>query len=192
MKIITCMAIFCVALSPVNAEYNSDWWKGLVLEPTPTNDLSLAASVLVQQEDAVSLLYGVDYCVEDTVPATNLWNMLAVLHGDIRDKKMDKIPVVLRNFGIITNQTELQQRRSANCAAAEMRGYQIALYALEERIQHVFSKASKSQVLSSFPSAERNAIVSNLVAKAQLTSIEATVIGMTNILIQATGASGAE
>ena len=187
MKKITGMAIFCATLITVRAEYNLDWWKSLVLEPTPTNDLSHATSVLDQQEDSVSLLYGVDYCAEDAGAATNLWNMLAVLHGDLRGKKMDKIPVVFRNFGIITNQVELQQRRSANRAAAEMRSYQGSLYTLEERIQTVFSKTVQSKALSSFPATERNAIVSNLVATAQLTPIEAATLGMTNILVEAGG-----
>jgi hypothetical protein len=118
--------------------------------------------------------------------------MLAVLHGDIRSKKMDGIPVVYRNFGIITNQVELQQRRASNQAAAEMRGYQIALYALEERIQTAFSKASKSQALSSFPASERNTIVSNLVATARLTPIEAESLGMTNILVEASGSGSSD
>ena len=170
----------------------SDWWKGLVLGPTPTNDLPYATYELNRQEDCVALLRGIDYCVEDAVPATNLWNMLAVLHGDIRRKKMDVIPVVYRNFGIITNQVELQQRRAANRAAAEMRGYQIALFTLEERIQTVFSKASKSQALSSFPALERNTIVSNIVATARLTPIEAESLGMTNILVEASGSGSSD
>jgi hypothetical protein len=152
----------------------------------PTNDLPYATDAVNRQEDYVALLGGIDYCVEDAVPATNLWNMLAVLHGDIRSKKMDGIPVVYGNFGIITNQVELQQRRASSQVAAEMRGYQIALYALEERIQTAFSKASKSQALSSFPASERNTIVSNLVATARLTPIEASALGMTNILVEAT------
>jgi hypothetical protein len=164
----------------------SNWWKRLAIEPMPTNDLPYATDAVNRQEDYVALLGGIDYCVEDAVPATNLWNMLAVLHGDIRSKKMDGIPVVYGNFGIITNQVELQQRRASSQVAAEMRGYQIALYALEERIQTAFSKASKSQALSSFPASERNTIVSNLVATARLTPIEASALGMTNILVEAT------
>ena len=192
MKKIASMAIFCATLITVRAEYNPDWWKSLVLNPTPTNDLLHATSVLDQQEDSVSLLYGVDYCEDDAVSATNLWHMLAALHGDLRGKKMDKIPAVFRNFGIITNQVELQQRRAANQAAAKMRSYQNALYTMEERIQTVFTKAAKSHALSSFPASERNAIVSNLVATAQLTPIEAVALGLTNIVVEAGGSGNAE
>ena len=170
----------------------SNWWKRLAIEPTPTNDLPYATYEVNRQEDYVALLGGIDYCVEDAVPATNLWNMLAVLHGDIRSKKMDGIPVACRNFGIITNQVELQQRRAVNLETAEMRDYQIALFTLEERIQTVFSKASKSQALSSFPALERNTIVSNLVATARLTPIEAESLGMTNILVEASGSGSSD
>ena len=170
----------------------SNWWKRLAIEPTPTNDLPYATYEVNRQEDYVALLGGIDYSVEDAVPATNLWNMLAVLHGDIRSKKMDGIPVACRNFGIITNQVELQQRRAVNLETAEMRDYQIALFTLEERIQTVFSKASKSQALSSFPALERNTIVSNLVATSRLTPIEAESLGMTNILVEASGSGSSD
>ena len=192
MKKIYVISILLTVWVTVRAEYNRDWWKELTLEPTATNDLSYATSELVRQEDSVTLLFGVDYCTEDSTLATNLWNMLAVLHGDLRSKQMDVIPVVYRNFGIITNQVELQQRRAANRAAAEMRGYQIALFTLEERIQTVFSKASKSQALSSFPASERNTIVSNLVATARLTPVEASALGMTNILVEANCPGGGD
>lgn len=172
--------------------FTPDWWKGLVLEPMPTNDLPYATYELNRQEDYVALLGGINYCVEDAVPATNLWNMLAVLHGDLDSKKMDSIPVESRNFDIVANQVELLQCRAANQAAADLQDYQIALHNMKERIQTVFSRASKSQALSSFPAVERNAIVSNLVATARLTPIEAESLGMTNILVEASGSGSSD
>ena len=44
-------AILLMSLATASAEYNPDWWKGLALEPTPTNDLVNATTVLEQQED---------------------------------------------------------------------------------------------------------------------------------------------
>ena len=93
MKKIYVISILLTVWVTVRAEYNRDWWKELTLEPTATNDLSYATSELVRQEDSVTLLFGVDYCTEDSTLATNLWNMLAVLHGDLRSKQMDVIPV---------------------------------------------------------------------------------------------------
>ena len=107
-------AILLMSLATASAEYNPDWWKGLALEPTPTNDLVNATTVLEQQEDVVSLLYGTAYSAEDAVLATNLWTMLAALHGDIRSKKIANPPRVFRNFGIMTNQVQLQQRIAEN------------------------------------------------------------------------------
>lgn len=186
MKRISIIAILLMSLITAGAEYNPDWWKGLVLEPTPTNDLVHAVAVLEQQEDVVSMLYGTVYCAEDAALATNLWNMLAVLHGDIRSKKITNPPRVFRNFGIMTNQVQLQQCIAENEAAKRICSYESVRFALEERIADVFSKASKSQALSSFPASERNTIVSNLVATARLTPIEASALGMTNILVEAT------
>jgi len=176
-------AVF-VVLSHADAEYRYDWWKNLALESTPTNDLVHAAMELDRQEGVVSLLYGVDYCAADAVAATNLWTKLAVLHGDVRSKKMDVIPTVLRNFGIITNQVELQHRRAVNQATSDIRSYQISLHAIEERIETVFSKVSKSEALSSFSTSERNAIVSNIVELARFTPDEAASLGLTNVVLR--------
>ena len=187
MKRILGTAICLMSFITASAEYNPDWWKGLVLAPTPTNDLVHATAVLEQQEDVVSLLRGTVYSAEDAVLATNLWNMLAALHGDIRSKKNANPPRVFRNFGIMTNQVQLQQRIAENEAAKRICSYESVRRALEERIVDVFSKAAQSKALSSFPTSERNTIVSNLVATALLTPIEAAALGMTNILVEASG-----
>ena len=192
MKKIAGMAIFCATLITVWAECNPDWWKGLALEPTPTNDYGHAAAVLRQQGRSVSFLSGTDYGVADVDAATNLWYMLAALHGDIRGKKIENPPTVFRNFGIITNQAELQQRIAENEMAKKICSYESLRVGLEERIEKVFSKAAKSQALSSFPASERNAIVSNLVATAQLTPIEAVALGLTNIVVEAGGSGNAD
>ena len=185
-------AILLMSLATASAEYNPDWWKGLALEPTPTNDLVNATTVLEQQEDVVSLLYGTAYSAEDAVLATNLWTMLAALHGDIRSKKIANPPRVFRNFGIMTNQVQLQRRIAENEAAKRICSYESVRRALEERIADVFSKATQSQALSSFPALERNTIVSNLVATARLTPIEAESLGMTNILVEASGSGSSD
>ena len=185
MKNITCIVVLLATLITAGAEYNADWWKSLVLEPTPTNDYGYAAAVLRQQGRSVSYLYGADYGVADADAATNLWHMLAVLHGDIRCKRVENPPTVFRNFGIMTNQMQLLQRTAENEAAKKICSYESQRAGLEERIAKVFSKAAQSKALSSFPATERNAIVSNLVATAQLTPIEAATLGMTNILVEA-------
>ena len=192
MRIISIFAIILTALVSVGAEYNPDWWKGLVLEPTPTNDYGLAAVILRQQGRCVSFLSGTDYGLADVDDATNLWYMLAVLHGDIRSKRIENPPRVFRNFGIITNQVELQRRIEENEVAKNVCSYESLRAGLEERIADVFSKASKSQALSSFPALERNTIVSNLVATARLTQIEAESLGMTNILVEASGSGSSD
>ena len=100
---------------------------------------------------------------------------------------MDVIPTVLRNFGIITNQVELQHRRAVNQATSDIRSYQISLHAIEERIETVFSKVSKSEALSSFSTSERNEIVSNIVELARFTPDEAASLGLTNVVVNAGG-----
>ena len=164
------------------AEYDPNWWKSLVLVPAPTNDYVHAAAVLRQQEDTVVFLWGADYPAADAVAATNLWNMLATLHGDLREKKIENPPPVFRNFGIITNQVELQRRIAVNEEAKKVRFYESLRRALEERIDQVFMNAASSEALASFSVQDRNAIVSNLVETARFTPDEAAAIGLTNVV----------
>ena len=165
-----------------NGEYNPDWWKSLVITPTPTNDYEQAAYVLRRQGGIVGFLRGADYYASDAIAATNLWNMLAILHGDLREKKIENPPPVFRNFGIITNQVELQRRRAINDDAENIRSYESLRGGLEERIERIFKIASASEALASFPIQERNAIVSNIVELARLTADEAAELGLTNVV----------
>ena len=182
MKYVMILVALFALYTPVRAEYNPCWWKNLALEPTPTNDYVQAASVLRQHEGQVSFLYGADYSASDTVAATNLWRMLAFLHGDVRMKRVLNPPPVFRNFGIITNQVELQRRITANEEAKKIRDYESLRSALEERIERVLANAAASEALASFPVADRNAIVSNLVETAKLTPTEAAALGLTNVV----------
>lgn len=183
MKITVILAMqFSVLLSAV-AAYDSNWWKSRVFTPTPTNDYVQATAVLRQQEDAVSFLWGAKYGAADVVAATNLWSMLAIVHGDLRDKKIENPPPVFRNFGIITNKVELQRRIAVNEEAERIGRYESLRSALEERIDQVLMNAAASEALASFPVPERNAIVSNLVETARLTPAEAASLGLTNVVV---------
>ena len=182
MKYVMTLVALVALFSTVQAEYNPNWWKSLELEPIATNDYVQAASVLRQQEGHVSFLYGADFSSSDVVAATNLWHMLAVLHGDVRVKRVLNPPPVFRNFGIITNQVELQRRIAANEDAKKIRNYESSRSSLEERIEHVLANAAASEALASFPSSARNATVSNLVEAARLTPAEAAALGLTNVV----------
>jgi len=182
-KIVVFAGLFVICFS-VKATYDPDWWKNAVFTPTPTNDYLQAASVLRQQQDTADLLTGADYSAADAVQATNLWMMLAVLHGDLRCKKIVNPPPVFRNFGIITNQTYLQMRIMANEEAKRINSYENARGALEERIDDILKKAATSEALASFQASERNAIVSNIVTAACLTPAEAASLGLTNVVQQ--------
>jgi hypothetical protein len=142
---------------------------------------------LRQQERSVSLLSNADYGVADGIDATNLWTKLAVLHGDIRGKRIENPPPVFRNFGIMTNQIQLQQRMVENEAAKKTCSYENVRGVLEERIENVFSKASRSAALAAFPANERNSIVSNIVELARFTPDEAASLGLTNVVVNAGG-----
>lgn len=182
MKNVTVLAVVFLSFSTVIAESDPSWWKNLVLEPVPTNDLEVAAARLRQHDRAAWILDGPEFVSSDAVAATNLWNMLAVLHGDLRSKKIENPPPVFRNFGIITNQVELQRRITANEEAKKIRDYESLRSALEERIERVLANAAASEALASFPVADRNAIVSNLVETARLTPAEAAALGLTNVV----------
>src|SRR5574344_511207 len=171
-------AVLFSILFPAVADYNPGWWKSLAFELTPTNDLTQASSVLRRQAGTISFLYGADYTAADTVSATNLWNMLAVLHGDLRKKRIENPPPVFRNFGIVTNQADLQRRIAANEEAKRIVSYDCVRSGLEERIEEVFKKAASSEALASFRPSERNVLVSNLVAVAQLTPTETAALGL--------------
>ena len=176
------IANISVILSSI-AEYNPDWWKSIVLEPTPTNDLVLASSILEQQGDTIGFLRRGKYSSSDAIAATNLWTMLAILHGDLREKKIENPPPVFRNFGIITNKVELQRREVANQEAMKIRDYQSSRWEIERRIRYdVFVDIAPSEALASFPVQERNAIVSNIVELARLTTDEAAELGLTNVV----------
>ena len=182
MKSVTIISVVFLLFSTVIAESDPNWWKSLVIEPVPTNDLEFAATRLRQQDRTVWLLDGPEFVAADSVAATNLWNMLAVLHGDLRSKKVDNPPPVFRNFGIITNEVELQRRIAVNDSAKKIRNYESLRGGLEERIERVLANAAASEALASFQSSARNAIVSNLVEAARLTSVEAAALGLTNVV----------
>ena len=120
MMIISCVLVLSSAAMP---EYNPDWWKDLVSEPVPTNDLECAAAQLRQLDRSVWLLDGPVFAAADVVAATNIWRALSVLRGDLRSKKIENLPSVFRNFGMITNQVELQRRIAANELAKKVRNY---------------------------------------------------------------------
>jgi hypothetical protein len=184
MKKMMIVTAFFAAFFSSHAEYFPGWWKTLVFESIPTNDYGLAAAALRQQERSVSLLSNADYGAADGVDATNLWTKLAVLHGDIRSKRIENPPPVFRNFGIMTNLVQLQQRMAENEAAKKICSYESVRSGLEERIESVFSKASRSGALSSFSTSERNAIVSNIVDLARFTPDEAASLGLTNVVLR--------
>ena len=60
----------------------------------------------------------------------------------------------------MTSQVQLQQRIAENEAEKRICSYESVRFALEERIADVFSNASKSQALSSFPASERTGVPS--------------------------------
>ena len=184
MMILPCVLVIS---SAVMSEYNPDWWKNLVFEPIPTNDLDCAAAQLRQQDRSVWLLDGPVFAAADAVAATNIWNMLSILHGDLRSKKIENLPSVFRNFGMITNQVELQRRVAANELAKKVRNYESIRSGLEERIERVLANAAASDAIAAFPPSERNAIVSNLVAAARFTPDEASALGLTNVVEAVSG-----
>ena len=59
-------------------------------------------------------------------------------------------------------------------------------------IMPIFSLIAHSETFSSFESDERNAVVSNIVATARLTPVEASALGMTNILVEANCPGGGD
>ena len=176
------LTLLLSAALPLTAQYDSNWWKTVVLEPIPTNDLNWAAEQLRQQQRTVWFLDGPAFVASEVVPSTNLWYMLATLHGDLREKKIENPPPVFRNFGIITNQVELQRRIAVNEEAKKVRFYESLRRALEERIDQVFMNAASSEALASFSVQDRNAIVSNLVETARFTPDEAAAMGLTNVV----------
>ena len=180
-------AALVLALSVYATEYNPGWWKEVVFALTPTNDLAQAEAILRQQRETVWYLDGVRYRAADATATTNLCQMLAVLHGDLREKRIEDVPPVFRNFGIITNKVELQQRRAANQAAIQVRSYQCVRGMLERQVEVTLAVIAKSEALASFPVPERNAIVSNLVEQARFTPEEAASIGLTNFVETVTG-----
>ena len=182
MKNAAILSSILLSVSAAIAEHNPDWWKSLELEPVSTNDLGLAATQLRQQERIIWLLDGPEFVAADAVAATNLWSVLAILHGDLRNKRIDNLPLVFRNFGIITNQVELQSRIANNEEAKKIRCYASLQRSVEERIELVFVNAVTSEALASFPTCERNAIVSNIVETARLTQAEAAALGLTNVV----------
>ena len=179
-------ALLAVCIS-ARADYNPDWWKNLVFEPIPTNDLDCAAAQLRQQDRSVWLLDGPVFAAADAVAATNIWNMLSILHGDLRSKKIENLPSVFRNFGMITNQVELQRGVAANELAKKVRNYESIRSGLEERIERVLANAAASDAIAAFPPSERNAIVSNLVETARFTPDEASALGLTNVVEAVSG-----
>ena len=179
MLILSCALIFS---SAAMSDYNPDWWKSLVFEPVPTNDLEWAATQLRRQDRSVWLLDGPVFGAADAVAATNIWSMLSILHGDLRSKKIDNPPPVFRNFGVITNQVDLQRRIAANELAKKIRNYESLRSGLEERIVRVLANAAASDAIAAFPPAERNAMVSNLVEAARFTPGEASALGLTNVV----------
>ena len=179
MLILSCALIFS---SAAMSDYNPDWWKSLVFEPVPTNDLEWAATQLRRQDRSVWLLDGPVFGAADAVAATNIWSMLSILHGDLRSKKIDNPPPVFRNFGVITNQVDLQRRIAANELAKKIRNYESLRSGLEERIVRVLANAAASDAIAAFPPAERNVMVSNLVEAARFTPGEASALGLTNVV----------
>ena len=173
---------FVIIVSGAFADTNL--WTCVDLTLTPTNNLDYASARLREQNKMVFLLRRERYSAQDVPLATNLWNRLAVLHGDLREKRTDFMPPVWRSFGAVTNQTDLQELVAQNIAANKLRTYQSQRYDLEGRIEIVLSHVAASEALASFPLDERNAIVSNIVETARLTAEESAALGLTNIVEQ--------
>ena len=180
---LTCSTALCA---------NTNLWISADFGITPTNDLNSAFFRLRTQNKLAFSLEHESYPSEFSVLATNLWDRLALLHGDLREKKMDDLPRVCVGFWILgdtTNQVEIQERMARNDYANKLRSYQYQLYDLEKRIGFIFANVASSEALASFPPAERNAIVSNLVETARLTPDEAARLGLTNVVEQVGGVS---
>ena len=169
------------------AHASTNLWTYVNLDITPTNDLYYASRRLYDQSIMLFLMEDEIYPATYSALATNLWDRLAALHGDLRGKKLAELPPVYRNFGIITNQLELQDLIVANSNANRICSYQSRLRDIERRIEIIFANAASSEALASFPPAERNAIVSNLVETARFTPDEAARLGLTNVVEQIGG-----
>ena len=86
------LALLVLALA-ASASY---WWENCEFSATPTNNLGQAAMALREQESAVWRLERVSYASDAKDQATNLWNRLAMLHGDLRSKKVESVPRPMR------------------------------------------------------------------------------------------------
>ena len=187
MKRKTFIILLLFAMRFASAQAATNLWAYVNLDITPTNDLYYASRRLYDQSKILFLMEDESYPAKYSALATNLWDRLAVLHGDLREKKLLELPPVYRNFGIITNQVELQDLIVANSNANRICSYQSCLRDLEKRIEIVLANAAISEALASFPPAERNAIVSNLVETARLTADEVARLGLTNVVEQVGG-----
>ena len=183
-KTILTLIATSIMIVPAYSNSNTNLWKYVNLDITPTNDMDYAAIRLKEQDLLILYLEDESFPGEFAELATNLWARLSVLHGDLREKKSDVLPQQYRNFGIVASQSELQERMAANSNANRICRYQSRLNDVEKRIEIVLSHVAASEALASFPLDERNAIVSNIVETARLTAEESAALGLTNIVEQ--------
>ena len=158
------------------------WWRDVDLSLTPTNDLEYADSVLRTQYESVLNLSCISPKRISPTDATNVFYRLAVLRGDLEEKKLAVLPRVYVGFGFISDAEERERRRVENRAAIRICNYQGSRKSLEEMVDYTFMHVPCHKTLEGFPVAERNAIVSNLVETAWFTPAEAASLGLTNIV----------
>ena len=158
------------------------WWRDVDLSLTPTNDLEYADSVLRTQYESVLNLSCISPNRISPTDATNVFYRLAVLRGDLEEKKLAVLPRVYVGFGFISDAEERERRNAENEVAIRIRSYQLARKSLVEMIDRAFMRVPCHKTLEGFPVAERNAIVSNLVETARFTPAEAASLGLTNIV----------
>ena len=162
--------------------YKGTWWRDVDLSLTPTNDLEYADSVLREQKNTVLNLSCISPKRISPTDATNVFYRLAVLRGDLEEKKLAVLPRVYVGFGFISDAEERERRDAENEVAIRIRSYQSNRAHLEEMVDYTFMRVPCHKTLESFPVAERNAIVSNLVETARFTPAEAASLGLTNIV----------
>lgn len=79
----------------------SYWWEECEFSAVPTNNLEHAVTVLQEQEASVWRLERAGYASDAKDQATNLWCRLAMLHGDLRIKKVESVPRPMRRVNRI-------------------------------------------------------------------------------------------